>query len=144
MRRALLILCSLSTALVSAEVALAETTSGPYYNPANPASATGLTIGSELYPTIGCPGRALLEKGCDKAPLATTATTATTARIQTLPPEPVKVSRRDAPASQSSVPQNDVKPEECYTRFIDTAASGFRDAFNSFVKTANNASEKTR
>ena len=36
----------------------------PYYNPANPASASGMTSGHELYKTIGCPGRGILEAPC--------------------------------------------------------------------------------
>lgn len=36
----------------------------PYYNPANPASSTGMTSGYELYKTIGCPGRGILDAPC--------------------------------------------------------------------------------
>lgn len=36
-----------------------------FYNPANAASPTGYTVGHELFRTIGCPGRGLLEKPCE-------------------------------------------------------------------------------
>ena len=36
-----------------------------FYNPANTASPTGKTVGHELYGTIGCPGRGLLDKPCE-------------------------------------------------------------------------------
>jgi len=36
----------------------------PFYNPANTASTSGKTAGHELYKTIGCPGRALLDAPC--------------------------------------------------------------------------------
>jgi len=37
----------------------------PYYNPANSASASGLTTGHALFKTIGCPGRGLLDAPCE-------------------------------------------------------------------------------
>jgi outer membrane protein OmpA-like peptidoglycan-associated protein len=55
----------LSIALVTTGIASARADVEPYYNPANPASPTGFTIGYELYRTIGCPGKALLDKPCD-------------------------------------------------------------------------------
>ncbi len=36
----------------------------PYYDPSNAASPSGMTTGHELYKTIGCPGRALLDRPC--------------------------------------------------------------------------------
>lgn len=36
----------------------------PYYDPANSASPSGMTSGYELYKTIGCPGRGILETPC--------------------------------------------------------------------------------
>lgn len=36
-----------------------------FYNPANVGSPTGKTVGHELYGTIGCPGRGLLDKPCE-------------------------------------------------------------------------------
>ncbi|MGO9444654.1 MAG: hypothetical protein ACLPXB_07740, partial [Thiobacillaceae bacterium] len=43
----------------SAPAAFAE---GRYYDPSN---IGGNTTGYELFNTIGCPGKALLDKGCD-------------------------------------------------------------------------------
>jgi outer membrane protein OmpA-like peptidoglycan-associated protein len=50
----------------SAGLAFAE--DQPYYNPGNPASSTGSTTGYELYRTIGCPGKQLLDKPCAVPP----------------------------------------------------------------------------
>lgn len=47
----------------AAEGAMAAT--GVFYDPSNAASPSGKTIGYELFRTIGCPGRALLDKPCD-------------------------------------------------------------------------------
>lgn len=51
---------SLGVLLTLAGTAQAE----PYYNPANAASSSGKTTGYELYKTIGCPGRGILEAPC--------------------------------------------------------------------------------
>lgn len=37
---------------------------GAYYDPSNAASASGKTTGFELYRTIGCPGKGLLDAPC--------------------------------------------------------------------------------
>ena len=55
------VLSALGLGLLASLNVLAET---PYYNPSNPASSTGKTTGYELYKTIGCPGRGLLEDPC--------------------------------------------------------------------------------
>jgi OOP family OmpA-OmpF porin len=55
---------------------------GRFYDPSNPASATGVTVGHELYRTIGCPGEQLLGRAC--------------------PPEPVTA--KPAPAALSATP----------------------------------------
>ncbi len=59
------IFSALSAALISAGSmsAVAETR---FYDPSNAASGTGKTIGHELYGTIGCPGRQLLDASCPK------------------------------------------------------------------------------
>jgi outer membrane protein OmpA-like peptidoglycan-associated protein len=44
----------------------------PYYNPRNPASPTRFTTDYELYRTIGCPGRELLDPACKVTPAAPT------------------------------------------------------------------------
>jgi OOP family OmpA-OmpF porin len=42
----------------------AHAQAGRFYDPSNAASATGFTIGHELFRTIGCPGRELLGVPC--------------------------------------------------------------------------------
>lgn len=44
----------------------AQAATGDFYDPSNAASKTGKTIGYELYGTIGCPGRGLLDAPCPK------------------------------------------------------------------------------
>lgn len=56
------ILTALSVAMLSAGIASAQAEDQPYYNPTNPASPTGFTAGYELYHTIGCPGKQLLDR----------------------------------------------------------------------------------
>jgi outer membrane protein OmpA-like peptidoglycan-associated protein len=54
--------------LVAALLAVgAHAAEAPYYNPANEASQSKKTSGYELYKTIGCPGKQLLDPAC-KAP----------------------------------------------------------------------------
>lgn len=53
---------TLSLCLLLATAGAAQ--AAPYYNPANPASASGKTTGYELYQTIGCPGRGILDAPC--------------------------------------------------------------------------------
>ena len=54
----------LGTILMSAGVMAAHAQEG-FYNPSNAASATGETVGHELFGTIGCPGRGLLDRPCE-------------------------------------------------------------------------------
>ncbi|MBN8767369.1 MAG: OmpA family protein [Thiobacillus sp.] len=49
---------------MSASVVTAYAAGGVYYDPSNAASPTGKTTGYELYRTIGCPGRGLLDTPC--------------------------------------------------------------------------------
>jgi outer membrane protein OmpA-like peptidoglycan-associated protein len=56
-------LSGLSVALLAAG-ALPALADSPYYNPANAASSSGMTTGYELFKTIGCPGRGILEAPC--------------------------------------------------------------------------------
>lgn len=65
MRNKLLLLSSLTIALASAGISHAQ--AGKYYDPSNAASPTGVTTGANLYKTIGCPGRGLLEAPCDES-----------------------------------------------------------------------------
>jgi len=62
MRMTITVLSAVGAALLTTlNVQAAET---PYYNPANPASPSGKTIGYELYRTIGCPARGILDTPC--------------------------------------------------------------------------------
>src|SRR4030066_1094943 len=71
----------LGATLISAGVVSAQAAEGVFYDPSNAASSTGKTIGYELYRTIGCPGRQLLDAPC-KVPA----------------PEPVAAAPEPAPA----------------------------------------------
>jgi murein L,D-transpeptidase YcbB/YkuD len=62
MRKTLLALTSLHIALATAGIGLVQ--AGPYYDPSNIASPSGVTVGTPLYKTIGCPGRQLLDPPC--------------------------------------------------------------------------------
>jgi OOP family OmpA-OmpF porin len=54
----------LSVALITAGTVSAQAADGKYYDPTNAASTSGKTVGYELYKTIGCPGRGLLDPAC--------------------------------------------------------------------------------
>lgn len=54
----------LGAALLSAGALSAHAADGRFYDPRNPASPTGFTIGYETFRTIGCPGRGLLDTPC--------------------------------------------------------------------------------
>ncbi|MHB1188010.1 OmpA family protein [Thiobacillus sp.] len=64
MRTTSLICAILGAALVSTGMVSAHAAQGVFYDPSNAASPTGYTIGHELYRTIGCPGRQLLDTPC--------------------------------------------------------------------------------
>ncbi|NTV93836.1 MAG: peptidoglycan-binding protein [Thiobacillus sp.] len=97
MRAALLVTSSLTIALASAGIVRAEATGTPYYDPTNAASATGTTVGKDLYMTIGCPGRGLLDPVC---------------KGDTPKPAPAP-----APAKATGdMPK--AKPGECYAKII--------------------------
>jgi len=64
MRTTSLISAILGAVLLSAGMVSAHAAQGAFYDPSNAASPTGFTIGHELYRTIGCPGRQLLDTPC--------------------------------------------------------------------------------
>lgn len=64
MRTTSLISAILGAVLLSAGMVSAHAAQGVFYDPSNAASPTGFTIGHELYRTIGCPGRQLLDTPC--------------------------------------------------------------------------------
>ncbi len=55
---------TLGVILMSTGFVTAHAAEGVFYDPSNAASPTGKTIGYELYRTIGCPGRPLLDTPC--------------------------------------------------------------------------------
>ncbi|HJX58099.1 MAG TPA: hypothetical protein VJ325_05215, partial [Thiobacillus sp.] len=54
----------LGATLISVGAISAHAAEGVYYDPSNAASATGKTVGHELFRTIGCPGKQLLDVPC--------------------------------------------------------------------------------
>ncbi|MGE5319035.1 MAG: OmpA family protein [Hyphomicrobiaceae bacterium] len=56
----------LGAALITAGAVSAHAATGAFYDPSNVASPTGKTSGYELFGTIGCPGRQLLDAACPK------------------------------------------------------------------------------
>lgn len=64
MRTTRYLLCASVAALMSAGVVSAHAAEGVFYDPSNAASSTGKTTGFELYRTIGCPGKGLLDAPC--------------------------------------------------------------------------------
>lgn len=64
MRNSLWMLSSLTIALASAGGIAHAQTAKKYYDPSNVASPSGVTSGTPLYRTIGCPGRQLLDPPC--------------------------------------------------------------------------------
>ncbi|MGA7178622.1 MAG: peptidoglycan-binding domain-containing protein [Thiobacillaceae bacterium] len=108
------LLNALSVALVAigcsgiASSAMAEM---PYYNPSNAASPTGDTTGYELYKTIGCPGKGLLDPGCSVP-----------AVVPPPPPPVVKAKPAPAPAPKPRMTKTEcmanAKPGECYVMIV--------------------------
>lgn len=89
MRTSFTVLSALGAALLSAGVLHAQAAEAPYYNPSNVASSSGKTIGYELYKTIGCPGRGILDTPCSV---------------------PVEVKAMPAPAPAAAKPEPQAKP----------------------------------
>ena len=58
------LISSFTVALISSGILYAQAADAPYYNPANTSSSSGLTTGYELFKTIGCPGRGILDAPC--------------------------------------------------------------------------------
>lgn len=82
---------ALAFGLIVAGFSSAATADSNYYDPTNnaPGNDSGKTVGYQLYSTIGCPGKQLLDPGC---PAETTESEPVTASL----PEPTP-----APASAS-------------------------------------------
>ncbi len=56
----------LSAVLMSIGAISAQAAEPRFYDPSNVGSPSGVTVGSELFGTIGCPGRGLLDAPCAK------------------------------------------------------------------------------
>jgi outer membrane protein OmpA-like peptidoglycan-associated protein len=95
------VLSSLTIALLSGGMSHAQAAEAPYYNPANSASQTGKTVGYELYKTIGCPGRGILDAPCaGPAPAAPAA------------PMPQPMAEKSAPTPLSVDSDGDGVPDD--------------------------------
>jgi OOP family OmpA-OmpF porin len=64
MRETPFVLNLLGVAMITAGLASAQAAEGKYYDPSNVASPKTNPIGYELFRTIGCPGKQLLDAGC--------------------------------------------------------------------------------
>lgn len=64
MRTTRFLLSATVASLISAGAISAHAAQGTYYDPSNAASSSGKTTGYELYRTIGCPGKGLLDAPC--------------------------------------------------------------------------------
>src|SRR3569623_141283 len=108
MRTTPLLVSTLGAILMSAGVVTAYAAEGVFYDPSNAASPTGKTIGYELYRTIGCPVRQLLDTPCPvPAPPA-----AVTAAAEPAPaPEPAYVAP-PAPAPAAYVAPAPMPPQK--------------------------------
>ncbi len=95
MRTTPVFLSTLGAILMSAGVMTAHAAEGVFYDPSNAASPTGKTIGYELYRTIGCPGRQLLDEPC---PVPTPPAVVAAA------PEPAPVPAYVAPVTPPAAP----------------------------------------
>lgn len=103
MRTKPFLISTLGAILMSAGLVSAHAATGIFYDPSNAASPTGKTVGYELYRTIGCPGRQLLDTPCP-APVVVAAMpepTPAPAYVAPAAPAPAYV----APAQPAPVPQ---------------------------------------
>jgi outer membrane protein OmpA-like peptidoglycan-associated protein len=85
----------LGATLISVGAISAHAAEGTYYDPSNAASSDGKTNGYELYRTIGCPGKQLLDAPC-KVPAP--------AQVAAAEPAPAYVAPAPAPAYVTPAP----------------------------------------
>jgi murein L,D-transpeptidase YcbB/YkuD len=98
-------LSTVSAALMCAGIVSAQA-AGTYYDPTNQASSAGKTTGYELYQTIGCPGRQLLDPACK-------------AEVKPAPaPKPAPVAKKPEPVAPKGKTFPNAKPGECYANVI--------------------------
>ncbi|MDD3528419.1 MAG: OmpA family protein, partial [Gallionellaceae bacterium] len=76
----------------------------PYYNPSNTNSPDKLTVGHDLYQTIGCPGKQLLDPACKAQAAAPTAAPITTEVTITSPKPATTQVTITSPAPAATVP----------------------------------------
>lgn len=100
MRTSHLLICASAATLMSGSAITSQHSEpGVFYDPSNAASPTGKTTGYELFRTIGCPGRALLDKPCpvppEKAPEPEPVVESPPAAVA---PEPAALAPAAAPA----------------------------------------------
>lgn len=94
----------LGATLISAGAISAHAAEGVYYDPSNAASADGKTVGYELYRTIGCPGKQLLDAPC-KVPAPAPEPEKVVAAEPVAAPEPAPAYVAPAPAPEPAAPQ---------------------------------------
>lgn len=94
----------LGATLISAGAISAHAAEGVYYNPSNAASADGKTVGYELYRTIGCPGKQLLDAPC-KVPAPAPEPEKVVAAEPVAAPAPAPAYVAPAPAPEPAAPQ---------------------------------------
>ena len=86
MRFTSLVSATLGAALLLLGMAASHAADGLFYDPRNAASPTGYTIGHELFRTIGCPGRQLLDTPCPVLDSARPSARTTSRRSTAAPP----------------------------------------------------------
>ncbi|OYZ30090.1 MAG: hypothetical protein B7X82_01675 [Hydrogenophilales bacterium 17-64-65] len=89
---------------MSAGAISAHAAEGVYYDPSNAASADGKTVGYELYRTIGCPGKQLLDAPC-KVPAPAPEPEKVVAAEPVAAPAPAPAYVAPAPAPEPAAPQ---------------------------------------
>ena len=94
----------LGATLISAGAISAHAAEGVYYDPSNAASASGNTVGYELYRTIGCPGKQLLDAPC-KVPAPAPEPEQVAAAEPVAAPAPAPAYVAPAPAPEPAAPQ---------------------------------------
>ena len=92
----------LGATLLSVGAISAHAAEGVYYDPSNDASADGKTVGYELYRTIGCPGKQLLDAPC-KVPAPAPEQVVAAEPVAAPAPAPAYVA--PAPAPEPAAPQ---------------------------------------
>ena len=88
-----------------------------YYDPSN---VGGNTTGYELYKTIGCPGKGLLDKGCQQ-PVAVAKPAPAPVVEATPAPEPAPAPKPEPKKEEAVSNMPNAKPGECYVKVIHPA-----------------------